>query len=315
MKKRLFLLLLSLLGVTFLACAQPYDPSSSASIRNISGSTSFLVVGDWGRDGRCHQKNVASMMNTDAAALNARFIVSTGDNFYQFGVDSVNDPQFKTSFEDIYTGPALQKKWFVVLGNHDYMGNVQAEIDYSKVSKRWTLPARYYSEKINLKDGRGSVALFFTDTSPLMPSYYKDPKYHNVIGQDTTAQLAWLAKKLASSKARWKIVFGHHPVYSDLGYDVPKSFREDYTRLFKKYHVDAYICGHEHNLEYLNTGGHTRYFISGAGSQVEAIGDAKYTKYAREVSGFLAVSLTGHEMLVQMIDYHGNVLKTVKMVK
>lgn len=255
------------------------------------------------------------MLNTDSKALNAGFIVSTGDNFYPTGAASVSDPQFKTSFEDIYTGPALQKKWFVVLGNHDYMGNVQAEIDYSKVSKRWTLPARYYSENIELKDGKGSVALFFTDTSPLMPDYYKLKIYHNVIGQDTTAQLAWLKNELASSGARWKIVFGHHPVYSDLGNDVPVSLQKDYTSLFRKYHVDAYICGHEHNLEYLNPGGHTLYFISGAGSQVEAIGHAKYTKFAREVPGFVAVSLTDHEMLIQMIDYHGNVVKSVKMVK
>ena len=315
MKRHLLPLALLLYSMIPSAFAQSRSHPSSATLKRISGSTNFLVVGDWGRDGRYHQSDVASTMNNDAGVLNANFIVSTGDNFYQFGVDSVNDPQFKTSFEDIYTGPALQKKWFIVLGNHDYMGNVQAEIDYSRVSKRWTLPARYYSETIPLKDNKGSIALFFTDTSPLMPDYYKEQKYRNVIGQDSTAQLNWLANKLASSKARWKIVFGHHPVYSDLGYDVPASFRKDYTRLFKKYHVDAYICGHEHNLEYLNPGGHTRYFISGAGSQVEAISDAKYTKFAREVSGFMAVSLTGHEMLVRMIDYHGNVLKTVKIAK
>ena len=313
MKK--YLLSLALLLCIAIPLALGQSHTSSSTLKRIPHSTNFLVVGDWGRDGRYHQTDVAYMMNSDAGVLNANFIVSTGDNFYQFGVDSVNDPQFKTSFKDIYTGSALQKKWFIVLGNHDYMGNVQAEIDYTGVSNRWTLPARYYSETIPLKDGQGSIGLFFTDTSPLMPNYYKDEKYHSVIGQDTTAQLTWLAKELASSKARWKIVFGHHPVYSDLGYDVPASFRKDYTRLFKKYHVDAYICGHEHNLEYLNPGGHTRYFISGAGSQVEAISDARYTKFAREVPGFLAVSVTDHEMLVRIIDYHGNVLKTVKIEK
>lgn len=315
MKKRLSLLSISLWFFVSLAYGQSNSRNSTAVVKRVPHSTNFLVVGDWGRDGRYHQTDVASMMNTDAKTLDADFIVSTGDNFYQFGVDSVSDPQFKTSFEDIYTGPALQKKWFIVLGNHDYMGNVQAEIDYSRISKRWTLPGRYYSETIPLKGGRRSIGLFFTDTSPLMPDYYKEQKYRNVIGQDSAAQLNWLAQKLASSKARWKIVFGHHPVYSDLGYDVPASFRKDYVRLFKKYHVDAYICGHEHNLEYLHPGGHTRYFISGAGSQVEATSNAKYTKFAREISGFLAVSLTDHEMLVRMIDYHGNVLKTVKIEK
>ena len=92
---------------------------------------SFLAFGDWGRDGAQHQRDVAVQMGKAAAELGCRFIASVGDNFYENGVQSVDDPQWKTSFENIYTDPALQVPWYAVLGNHDYKGNPQAQIDYA----------------------------------------------------------------------------------------------------------------------------------------------------------------------------------------
>lgn len=69
--------------------------------------------------------------------LGIEFIISVGDNFYTNGVASVDDPMWKTSFEDIYKGANLFIDWYPVLGNHDYRGNPQAQIDYSKRSRRW----------------------------------------------------------------------------------------------------------------------------------------------------------------------------------
>jgi len=37
----------------------------------------------------------------------------------------------------VYTAPSLQKRWYAVEGNHDHKGNVSAEVDYTKLSKRW----------------------------------------------------------------------------------------------------------------------------------------------------------------------------------
>lgn len=278
-------------------------------------ATQFIVLGDWGRNGGYHQKDVAKMMNTDAGKLDDSFIISTGDNFYENGVASIDDPQFMSSYENIYSGANLFVNWYITLGNHDYMGNVQAEVDYTNKSRRWNMPARYYTFTKHLEDGSGTIQFFVIDTSPLIRKYHHEEKYRNVIGQDTTAQMKWLEHQLSISKARWKIVVGHHPVYSSIGTDVPSYFRDRFTRLFTKYHVDVYFCGHEHNMEYLNPGGYTKYFISGAGSQVEATGNASYTKYAKSVAGFMAVSVKNHEMLVQMVNYKGAVLKTVTLNK
>jgi tartrate-resistant acid phosphatase type 5 len=39
------------------------------------------------------------------------------------------------------------------LGNHDYLGNASAQIEYTKHSKRWILPNYNYSVNINTNNG------------------------------------------------------------------------------------------------------------------------------------------------------------------
>lgn len=179
-----------------------------------SGGLDFLLVGDWGRRGQRDQLDVAAQMGVAAAALRVPFVVSLGDNFYDYGVTSTGDPQWKESFEDVYAAPSLQVPWNVILGNHDYCGNCQAQIDYSGLSPRWRMPSRYYSRTESIPGGK-SILMVYADTSPFVASYAK----HGLIGpnvrsQDTAAQLQWIDRTLGTSTADWKVVLGHHPIYS-----------------------------------------------------------------------------------------------------
>ena len=44
--------------------------------------------------------------------LDIDFVISTGDNFYDNGLEGVNDPAFEESFSKIYTAKSLQKQWY-----------------------------------------------------------------------------------------------------------------------------------------------------------------------------------------------------------
>src|ERR1700728_52701 len=61
-------------------------PLSRAWAEEGGGSLTFLAVGDWGREGAYHQRDVAVRMGESAREIDARFVISVGDNFYEDGV-------------------------------------------------------------------------------------------------------------------------------------------------------------------------------------------------------------------------------------
>ena len=284
--------------------------NSSLDIKRQKGALNFLVIGDWGRMGEFHQTEVAQQMDTFAQKTNAKFTIATGDNFYDNGVRSVNDPQWFGSFENIYKGSALQRDWFVVLGNHDYQGNPQAEIDYSKISRRWNMPSRYFaiSKKIN---DTVSAKFIFIDTSPFVESYQKNAEqYADLAKQDTVKQLKWLDSVLANSKEQWKIVTGHHPIYSTgSAHGNTQELFVNVKPMLEKYHVQLYLAGHEHDLQHQKPeDSYVEYIVSGAGSETRPTSKSKITEYANDVSGFALLSINSDSLKINFIDYEGNII-------
>ena len=210
------------------------------------GALHFIAMGDWGRNGADHQKQVAAQMGKTAAEIKAQFIIATGDNFYPSGVISEHDPLFRYSFEDIYTDFSLQWDWYLVLGNHDYKSNPDAQVAYSKISRRWKMPARYYSKKFPINgDTTQQVLIAFIDTNPLIAEFYRNAEYGpNVRSQDSTKQKNWLKKTLSDSSPNinWKIVVGHHPMFSGgsrtEGYDT-KAVRNSLKAVLDQHNVDV----------------------------------------------------------------------------
>lgn len=266
----------------------------------------FLVIGDWGRKGMYRQQETADQMAVSASLVGADFVISTGDNFYDAGVESIHDPDWQLSFENIYKAPALQIPWYCILGNHDYDGNIQAQIDYTTISSRWNLPAPYYHITKNI--GQDEVLFVFTDTSPFIFEYYFNPK-PAVISQNKEQQLKWLEQTLAQSQAKWKIVVGHHPIYSSSPFhgDAPELI-DAFVPLFNKYGVDLYLAGHEHDLQLQKPQGNTYYLVSGAGSEIRETEAYAFTEFSASSNGFALIGLDQTTLKIEFVNDHGKIL-------
>jgi tartrate-resistant acid phosphatase type 5 len=272
----------------------------------------FIIFGDWGRNGERDQCEVAAQMALAAKATNARFVISAGDNFYNSGVASVNDPQWQTSFENVYHDPALQIPWQVILGNHDYKGNCDAQLEYALTHSRWNMPARYFHQTHQI-DKATTADFFYLDTSPMIKDYWHLGKIGaNVATQDVKKQIAWFKEALAASSSRWKIVIGHHPIYSGGEHGDTPELIKDILPLLQEYKVQAWFNGHDHDLQHL-VAGNLNMFCSGAGSQVRRTKNTVRTKFAKSRSGFTAVSLQPDRMLIRMTDNHGQLLYTTSV--
>ena len=273
------------------------------------GALNCVLIGDWGRNGHDDQRAVAVQMGKTAAAISARFTVSVGDNFYEDGVTGVDDPQWESSFERIYTAPSLQSPWKVILGNHDYRGNVQAQLDYSAGSHRWQLPARYYTETQTLPDG-ARADFFYLDTSPFIKKYLGSKV--RIEGQDSQAQLDWLDKALAASTAQWKIVIGHHPIYTALDdadgedHDQPDLIAR-LNPVLMKHDVPLYVCGHDHCLQSVAMNG-TTYVVTGAGSQTYTPRPAIRGGFASGAHGFMTLHITSSKLQYGLMDMTGKTI-------
>jgi acid phosphatase len=295
-----------------LALAAPIVPAFAGARE---AGLNFLAVGDWGREGAFHQADVAARMGETASALNARFVISVGDNFYEDGVTGLDDPQWKASFEDVYSAPSLQVPWYVALGNHDYHGNSQAQIDYTARSRRWRLPARWHALSQTAPDGT-RVDIFVLDTSPLISGYYADgAKKVKVAGQDTAAQLAWFDAALAASRADWKIVVGHHPVWpqresSDGGEGPLPDMLAKVDPILRRHAIPLYLNGHDHDLQHVAVGP-THYVCTGAGSKTRKSCTMEGSDFCSVDSGFVAVSVDRQAIRLAYRDFNGASLHVV----
>lgn len=270
------------------------------------GTAYFLVVGDWGRNGQGDQQAVADWMGIAANQVDAKFVVSTGDNFYCCGVASVDDYQWISSYENVFRSHSLQVPWYVTLGNHDYHGKVQAQIDYSKRSQRWKLPARYYTQAY------GKIRFVFIDSSPFIKNYHKRTDHSDLLQQDTTRQVKWIDSVLSVSKEPWKIIVGHHPIYSVGDHGNEPDMKRLLEERMKKHHAQVYFAGHDHSLQSHTSGEKKqRYIVSGGGSESTPVkSNAATTLFAMSTTGFVIAAVREGQMTIYFIDSKGKIVYT-----
>jgi hypothetical protein len=131
----------------------------------------------------------------------------------------------------------------------------------------------------------------------------------------------WLDRVLVKAGDSWKIVFYHHPVYTNGKYSSSGKLRQLIVPLFDKHHVHLALNGHNHMYErsralragrvvapengtvYVNTGagGNPLYRIAGPMPDYLAIQDDSQ-------HSFTVVDVTPEEMSVQQIGLDGEVM-------
>lgn len=270
----------------------------------------FLVITDQGRNGYYDQKAIAHSMGELAGKGDAEFVLTLGDNFHYIGLESVSDPLWLTNFELVYDHPELQIPWYPIIGNHEQKGNVQAMIDYSKISRRWELHRRYYSLSFRTDEGE-TVDLFLLDTCPLIDKYRNDAEYKSVEGQSREEQLAWLERGLAGSNADYKIVAGHHPIYADTRKaDSERLDMQKYVApLLDKYHADLYLSGHIHNYQHIKRDSSSvDYVVVTSGALSRKVKPIEGTQFCSPETGFAFISIKSGRLTMFLLDKDGNEL-------
>lgn len=310
MKKIFFLLFVALLGNW--ASAQITDYSVFDKKFN------FYVANDLGRNGYYDQKPIAELMGVMAEnGTDPEFVLATGDVHHFEGVRSVNDPLWMTNYELIYSHPELMIDWFPILGNHEYRGNTQAVLDYTNVSRRWSMPGRYYT-KVFEKKGT-AIRFVMIDTAPLIDKYRNESEtYPDACKQDMDKQLAWIDSVLTAAKEDWVVVIGHHPIYAETSKD--DSERSDMQKrldpILRKHKVDIYACGHIHNFQHLRVpGSDIDYVVNSAGSLSRKVKPVEGTQFCSPEPGFSIFTADKKELDMHMIDKKGKVIYTVKRTK
>lgn len=310
----------------------------------------FLAIGDWGRKGKHGQAKVAHALGHVVEnrfrqyGYNPHYIISTGDNFYSKGVQSIDDPDFNASFTDVYTHFALANlPWFSVLGNHDHLGSTDAQLQFSSRDRRWNMPAPYYSRQF-----ADNLLVFFLDTTPFV-----NTKYGAVARQKSQSpeiQLEWLRRQLADAAPHFYfMIVAHHNMFtmSTAGHLGSRELRQQMLPVLEPYshRILAYISGHEHSLMHVQPIPAVKmdatqqspftnvvdHFITGAGSKLDPIQpppsmnaqrweeccgvlplstDATVARavWGASTHGFFAFTFDGKLFAADAINKHGDVI-------
>jgi tartrate-resistant acid phosphatase type 5 len=156
--------------------------------------------------------------------------VLLGDNFFSTGIpNDVNDIQFKDVFVKRITAHFPKTTFHALLGNNDWDGNVDAQLEYTSINPQWQMPYYYYRRRYVSSDGSVNACIWFLDTTNFR-----------------TPQIVWLRSSLSDPSCMWKIVAGHHPIYDHGTYMDNKLLERSLRPLLDESGVHMYIAGHDH---------------------------------------------------------------------
>lgn len=296
MKRRAFLALLSTTAANvFAATASAGAPSdmlrsgfngfSQAVASPIAEVVRFIAFGDAGTGDRA-QRDLARVMADHHQSRPFDTALMLGDNIYPDGDLSDAPAKFERPYAELLRRGV---KFHAVLGNHDIRKGYEAQINYPNFNMGGRA---YYS----FARGAGLVEFFALDSN----NFDRQQRW-------------WLEQALMASRAKWKIAFFHHPIYSSGDkHGSNLKLRAALEPLLVKHGVAAAFSGHDHVYERTRPQQGVQYFVSGAGGKLrrgDLSRDTEFFAYGNdEVSSFMSVTITPDRFSFSAIDVTGRVI-------
>ena len=221
----------------------------AAALKLDPKAKNILMVGDWGRqDDIAGQTATAQQMVSYAKAnhIKPEALFMLGDSWYGPLPGGVDDPRWKTQFEDMYPKSAFDCPAYSIMGNHDYqkmagVTKTTMELEYAKKpGTRWTQPSLWYTFQLPKKNPL--ITVIALDSN--MPMGHKDNGVDFTLTPDQRVeQLAWFTAELEKPRTTpFLVVLGHHPIFSDGPHGDHKMLIADWEPLLRKHKVDLYLC-------------------------------------------------------------------------
>ncbi len=258
-----------------LLTAIAHGQALSLTVPNRPDSLKFAAFGDNGT-GDQPEYDVADQMTRWHSQFPFELVIMLGDNMY----GSQTPADFVRKFERPYRSLLdAGVKFYASLGNHDRVQN-DAYGPFNMGGRR------YYTYE------RNNVRFFVLDSN------YLDP-----------AQLVWMEHSLQDAREAWKIVYFHHPLYSDgrrHGSEVDLRVRLE--PMFIKYGVNVVYSGHDHIYERLKPQNGIQYFVSGAGGELRR-GDLRWSALTGagfdQDRSFMLNEIVGDDLYFQVVSRTG----------
>lgn len=194
-----------------------------ASFRTLEGPGGEVVLAVIGDSGSLSDQQLAVAAELEALAPD--LLLHTGDMAYPYGAPSHYYKKFFKVYERFLGSTCI----YPVLGNHD------CQVDTRYWLHAFDLPANNPQRE---------------------ETYYSydagDAHFTAVNSCDeelAAAQLEWLREDLANTQQRWKIVYFHHPPYSNGPHNGVDTIEAQVVSVLEEHHVDLVLNGHEHVYE------------------------------------------------------------------
>jgi hypothetical protein len=274
----------------------------------------MFMIGDWGTDVEFdQQKAVAASMGKwmDASQARPGAMFLLGDNWYGHLHGGLDDPRWKSQFEDMYPASRFPGRAYAVLGNHDYEktsshDKVQLQLDYGNAKhSRWTMPAHHYTFTFPETD---PIVTFICLDSNLPGTKAWDfmPGSYLMSHAGADAQDQWFAAELAKPRTTpFVAVIAHHPLFTNGIHRDNRILIPRWDHLLRDHKVDFYITGHDHDLQHIEFDDHPTSFVISGGGGAELVNwsvpPEKRGPYGGRVVGFSHLEMAKDSIVLRHI--------------